>query len=134
MQSQIYSVTEGVIEDVQQGTRSERAITVTAKGWVPTSGWSQPDLLPFVYIVPPADGLLDLDFVATHPTGIVLQVFSKIGITKNLAVPDWVKGVRIHSSTNSVVADIGSGVTAFHGGDLPFPFDIPWWAPKAKPR
>ena len=52
MQSRIYSVTEGVIEDVQQGTRSERAITVTAKGWVPTSGWSQPDLLPFVYMSP----------------------------------------------------------------------------------
>src|SRR5712672_1966122 len=104
MQSRIYSVEEARIEKLFIIPESLPAISVSAWGWVATSGWTHSDLAPWMYIVPPADGFLDLDFVASSPTGIVLQVFSKVSVAKTFLVPNWVRGIRVHSSQNAIDA------------------------------
>jgi len=135
MQSRIYSIEQVKIENLIVIPEQPPAIAVSASGSVTTSGWSQPDLAPWMYITPPRDGILDLDFVATPPTGIVLQVISRISVVKTFAVPAWLKGVRVHSSQNQVEALLEGemstrGVTPMEGWPLPWPF--PWWSPNAR--
>ncbi len=85
-------------------------IIVTATGTVPTSGWTKPELSQWFYIRAPDDGIQDFDFVAQAPTGPALERISPIeGVTMLEADPSnyWgsgkpLKGVRIHSQTNSV--------------------------------
>jgi hypothetical protein len=136
MQSRIYSVEEVRVEGLIGIPENPPAISVSAWGWVPTTGWSHPDLTPWIYVMPPADGILDLDFVATPPTGIVLQVFTRINVAKAIPVPAWVVGVRVHSSTNHREALIGGAAkpsqAALSGEGLPLPWPFPWWAPKAR--
>jgi hypothetical protein len=82
-------------------------LQVSALGQVNTSGWKAPMLLPHVYVVPPADGVLDLDFMATPPSGMALQVISPITGDVAVTLVDWIKGVRVRSSTNQSVAMLG---------------------------
>lgn len=100
MDAKIYSV-----DEVSFGyTASEPpALVVAARGRVPTSGWSNGRLAPRVYVSPPSDGIWDFDFIAKAPSGIALQVISVIESEPLVLVPPfWVKGVRIHSSTNEI--------------------------------
>jgi hypothetical protein len=39
-------------------------VAITADGKVPTSGWTNPELSLWFYVVPPSDGIQDFDFVA----------------------------------------------------------------------
>jgi hypothetical protein len=136
MQSRIYSIEEVHLESLMRIPENPPVISVSAKGWVPTSGWTHPELAPWMYIKPPTDYILDLDFVATAPTGPVLQVFSKIGVVKTFPVPSWVVGVRVHSSTNSIEAKIAGASepsrAAMLGEGIPLPWPFPWWAPSSK--
>lgn len=88
-------------------------LLVMASGRVTTSGWTNSHLEPFVYIVPPADGVLDCDMAATPPSpgNIVLQVITPV--FADLVLTDienyWgpgqpLKGVRIHSANNTKTA------------------------------
>ena len=134
--SRVYSVDAVRVEWLMTIPEMPPAISVSAEGQVPTSGWSHPDLSPWVYIVPPKDGILDLDFIASPPTGLALQVFTKIGVTKAFPVPPWVVGVRVHSSTNSVEAK-PEGARASSAMDpkaegWPLPWPFPWYVPKAR--
>ncbi|MER8506351.1 MULTISPECIES: hypothetical protein [unclassified Mesorhizobium] len=135
MQSRVYSVEDVHIESLIVIPENPPAIAVSAKGSVPTTGWTHPDLAPWIYITPPKDGILDLDFVATQPTGFVLQVFTTIGVVKAFPVPAWVIGVRIHSSTNKMEAKIEGASeptkALMSGEGLPVPWPFPWWAPKS---
>lgn len=134
--SRVYSVDHVDVEALITIPENPRAISVSAAGWVPTSGWSRPDLAPWMYIVPPQDGILDLDFVASPPTGMVLQVLAKISVVRSLQVPHWVKGVRVHASTNAIektiAAGTGAGAARPTADVLPVPWPFPWWAPEAK--
>jgi hypothetical protein len=136
MQSRVYSVDEVKIESLIVIPENPPAISVSVLGWVPTTAWSQPDLAAWMYITPPKDGLLDLDFVATAPTGIVIPVFDRIGIVKSMPIPHWVKGVRIHCSTNEMTAVLPGGVSAASSETetVPYPWPWPWWSPKTPPR
>jgi hypothetical protein len=132
--SRVYSIEDVQVEHLMTIPENPPAISVSVIGRVPTTGWSHADLTPWVYIVPPKSGLLDLDFTATAPTGIVLQVLTKISIVKSFPVPRWVIGVRVHSSTNVRDAKI-AGASAVSeaeamGDGLPLPWPFPWWAPK----
>jgi hypothetical protein len=127
MQSRIYSVEQVTIENLIVIPAQPPAIAVSALGSVTTGGWTQPDLVPWMYIAAPPDGILDLDFVATSPTGIALQVVSKIGVAKTFAVPNRVKGVRVHSFQNKMEALLEGemsalGVRSMEGWPLPWPF------------
>lgn len=77
---------------------------VSAAGTVNSSGWSGGRLIPRVYIQPPEDGIQDLDFVATPPTGMVLWVVTPISASTSFNLEDWMKGVRIHASNGHAEA------------------------------
>ena len=73
---------------------------------------------------------------ATPPTGLVLQVITKISVTKVMLVSAWVIGVRVHSSTNELEALIAGAAkptaAALAGEGMPLPWPFPWWVPKAR--
>jgi hypothetical protein len=111
-------------------------LVVVAKGIVNTSGWTTAELASWLYIEPPADGILDFDFIGKEPApgSIVLQRITDIESQPLLiSLPDWVKGIRVHASGNHIVRvceevqDITAeqhifyNVAADGGGDL-----FPW--------
>jgi hypothetical protein len=118
-------------------------VGITADGEVPTSGWTNPALNPWFYIVPPTDGVQDFDFVATPPTGIVLPVVSPIAAFAVIARDPkdyWgkgkpLKGVRIHARENSIVATLDEKKSLETARLLglplsgPYPWPWPWLAP-----
>lgn len=75
---------------------------MSAAGITRSTGYSNPRLIARTYATPPADGgVLELDFVADPPTGIVLYVLSPIAANVMVPdLPDWVRGVRIIAETN----------------------------------
>ncbi|MBI4922543.1 MAG: hypothetical protein HY834_12410 [Devosia nanyangense] len=83
-------------------------ILVVAHGMAATSGWKNIDLVPVANS--DGDGVLDLDFVGTPPTGISLQVLTPVTgdfvIDKNA---DKLAGVMVHARTNSMTALVGGG-------------------------
>jgi len=76
-------------------------LEITAAGKVNSTGWSEGQLSPYIYITPPADGIWDLTFMARKPKGVVIWVTTPIAAREKIDMPNWVKGVRVHSSTNS---------------------------------
>lgn len=79
------------------------ALHIHALGLVPTGGWTNGRLVPYMYIDFPADGIWDFDFEADEPQGIVPQVISVITADYNWpGFPENLEGVRIHSSSNKI--------------------------------
>jgi len=80
-------------------------LSISAFGSVPTSGWSNAELVPFMYIDPPLDGIYDFTFMAIRPTDVAAQVITKIeaGYVVN-PLSDTLKGVRVHAKENNIVA------------------------------
>lgn len=75
-------------------------LLIVASGTVTSTGWSNSQLIPYLYFVPPADGIYDFDFVAEAPTDIVNPVIIPIVIP--FVWNDFteeVKGIRIHGSS-----------------------------------
>lgn len=81
---------------------SNNWLVSAAHGTVSSSGWHDAQLSPRFYIAPPTDGIWDFDFVARPPGGIALDVVLPIAGAYAGHAPSWVKGVRIHSATNSI--------------------------------
>lgn len=80
-------------------------LLITASGTVPTSGWSERgELIEFIYIIPPADGFYEFDFVGEPPSPAlnVTQGLRPIIATfvMNL-IPNDLKGVKVYASNNS---------------------------------
>ncbi len=92
-------------------------ITIFAQGTVNTSGWRNGQLLPYYYVSPPEDGVLDFDFFARAPDGDVLQVETSINAEITGPIPPWLKGVRIHASTNAVEIAIPENVGESEGAE-----------------
>lgn len=90
-------------------------LQLTVKGEASTSGWTAAGLAPRTYEVPPEDGILDLDFTATRPTGIALTVISPIGVKTQIEAPEWLKGVRIHSKSGALELPLSNGVCTSDG-------------------
>ena len=89
---------------------SQPILNISAFGTVPTGGWSDASLVPHVYVQPPPDGIYDFDFVATPPEGNAPQVLMPIPVCSTITeIPEGMRGVRIHASTNSVVALFDAG-------------------------
>lgn len=129
MQSRVYKVLEVHVEALMGIPENPPAFAVSAKGQVSTTGWTNPTLAPVMYIVPPADGILDMDFQATAPNGNVLPMISPISVTQAFPVPRWVKGFRIHSAANAMEAPLdGRSIEALQamGEGLPLPWPFPW--------
>ena len=82
---------------------------IVATGTVSTSGWSNGELQPRIYIHPPEDGVWDWDFVATPPDGIAADVISPVTAQSVVFTPpEWMLGVRVHASTNTLVASVAA--------------------------
>jgi len=78
-------------------------LLIEACGWASSTGWENPGLVARVNVTPPADGILEFDFVASRPTGIDMPVLTRIsGQTSVADLPDWVRGVRVLAETNAV--------------------------------
>ena len=113
-------------------------VSIVAAGRVATTGWGNPQLSGWVYVAPPADGIQDFDFCADEPSGIILPVLTPFAAYRTID-RDWrhffgrerpLRGVRVHSRTNSVEAmvaeahevNLAGRPESAVGGDLPFPF------------
>jgi len=81
-------------------------LNITAHGMVPTSGWRKPELVPYVYIMPPVDRIWDFVFIAEPPTEIVSQVLTPIVATYTMENTE-VRGIRVHASSNMKEVLIG---------------------------
>lgn len=133
MQARIYSVELVEVEELIVIPELPRAISMKAVGKATTAGWTAPELALWMYIHPPTDGILDLDFVATAPSGIVIPVLVPICVTVSIPVPPWVIGVRVHAASNEMERKIpgagGASIAMPSGEGLPLPWPFPWWHP-----
>ncbi len=91
-------------------------LVVDASGEVPTAGWTNIRLEPFFYIVPPADGIWDVDFSGDAPTGMVAQVILPVSASITLPAPKWLKGVRVHAAQNQLQAKVDKEVPYLTAG------------------
>lgn len=78
-------------------------------GLVPTTGWSEGQLVPAVYSGAPDKGVWDWYFMALRPTGIVSQVRAPIAATLTVELPQWCRAVRICASTNAIEQALFAG-------------------------
>jgi hypothetical protein len=90
-------------------------LLIEVMGRVPSSGWSSGSLIPYAYVMPPADRIQDFDVVAEAPRPgvIVLPVLTPIRIEHVLPSVDiesyWgagmaLAGVRCHATANTKIA------------------------------
>jgi hypothetical protein len=91
--------------------RLPHTVRVCAKGLVNSGGWTNPQLVPVVYIQAPPNGIYDFTFTAIPPAGPATQPIN----VPIKAKKDWhpypatLAGVRIRGATNSVVAHLNHG-------------------------
>lgn len=90
-------------------------MSVSVTGMATTSGWTNPKLVPLEEVLS-ADGILDLDFVAKAPTGIVLQVLTPIAASLIWdGDADRLVGVKVYSRTGEQVHLLGEAGDASGG-------------------
>lgn len=71
-------------------------LQIVARGTVPTEDWTNPQLVPVVYVQAPPDGIYDFTFIATPPEGIAAQIVTPIAARYIMFPVDGVKGVRVN--------------------------------------
>jgi len=84
---------------------------VSALGRVNSTGWSRPTLLQRIYLQPPANGIQEIDFVASPPSGQVMSVQLPIAAFTEISTQPWLKGIEVISANGSVVADFDNKQT-----------------------
>ncbi len=97
-------------------------VKISAFGTASTSGWTAPQLVPFVYIQAPPDGIYDFILVALRPSsGGTLPVLTPLPEPASITEiePDGFNGVRIHALENQLqkVLAPASGVVALQAID-----------------
>jgi len=102
MTEKVLSVISSTLEILKDDPST---LIINAYGTVNTGGWSKGKLNPYVYIMPPADGIYEFDFVANKPTGIVTEVITPIHSKPYFLAnfPLGLKGIKIYSSTDFIV-------------------------------
>jgi hypothetical protein len=82
-------------------------LVIMVNGYVPTSGWRSPTLVPWIYAETPGDGILDLDFVAERPEGLLCPEIGNVSADIEFANIDisnfWgedkpLRGVLVHAA------------------------------------
>jgi hypothetical protein len=53
-------------------------INITAYGTATSADWSRTELVPFIYVQNPPDGIFDFEFVAEPPPGQSAQVLTSL--------------------------------------------------------
>lgn len=130
MYAKVYSIESVKVAWLAVVGGNPAAISLDVDGLVNTGGWSKPELAPWIYILPPEDGILDLDFVALapEPGTIVTQAFAKLNVKTTMSVPDWVLGVRVHASTNFIAERLAAS-SVKKVTSMPSPWPFPWFTP-----
>jgi hypothetical protein len=99
---------------------SNSFILIGALGEVGTSGWTRFRLVPRAYgVVPPANGIWDIDLVGDEPSGTVLQVVVPVSVFDVFFRPSWVRGVEVHVLANSAGANVSAKTAASVGQFVP---------------
>ena len=130
MQAKVYSV-QTINYHINKSNPPQ--LVVHALGQVNSTGWTSGTLIPWVYIDQPSDGIMDFDFVATRPSGVVLWMLSPIDGSNTITMEQWIKGVRIHSVSGSEeilfdqVVAMKSNIDG--GSDDGDPAPFPWLVP-----
>ena len=79
---------------------------VQAVGEVTTGGYRHPRLVRLIYVMPPIDGIQDLDFYVDPPKkgGATTQAIRRLKtpILRIRSIPSWMRGVRVRGETNRV--------------------------------
>lgn len=89
-------------------------LVVTASGIVSSAGWDNGELK--ILDIQPSDGIYQFDFCATPPNEETPQLMMEISATYVYRdIPMDLKGVMIHSSSNSIVQQTGSEVKSDAG-------------------
>lgn len=78
-------------------------LEIIASGIVPTSGYSNPKLDPYVYIHPPANGIWDFDFSVEQPNGPNPDVITEMIAKLDWSMPKDLKGIRIHGHNGEII-------------------------------
>lgn len=97
-------------------------LKIDAGGDVLTGGWSSPQLVPYEYIAPPANGIYEFDFQAQPPTDVATQAITPVKASYSMnPLPDSLKGVKIYAEKNNVVEMLEQSVNIaffeFKGSD-----------------
>jgi hypothetical protein len=130
MVSRIYQVNSVDLGWSETEDDNTPALTIAAQGLVNSGGWSNPELGPWSYIRQPEDGVLDIDFFAFPPTPgtMVTAALTPVKAQMIFKVPVWVTTIRVHSSTNSIMAELpppSATRSADGGSSVPWPW--PWY-------
>lgn len=93
--------------EVKPGKTAD-SLVLKVTGDVPGPGYTDAALLPRIYPAPPADGIYEVDVVATKPAGALVAQTTPIEITN-----DWshypaahLKAVRFMAKGNQVMATV----------------------------
>jgi len=86
------------------------ALAIEVDALVTTSGYTDPELVEYIYVHPPLDGIYDFDCNATPPSGPSQDVLTPI-TAKYLMdpMPNDLNGVKVHASNNFMVALLSAG-------------------------
>jgi hypothetical protein len=95
----IQKVLEVTDVDLEVLKTSPPRLQVIVKGTVPSAGWKNPQLISYLYLIAPPDGIYEFDFVAMPPPDVTEQVMTPIQLVTELPVQE-VKGLRVYASLN----------------------------------
>jgi hypothetical protein len=99
-------VSEVISIDVSLEKKISPTVAIKAKGKVTTAGHTNPRLLQVLYVMPPADGVQELEFYVDppSPSKVVAQVITEIEtpLLKIEHVPTWMRGVRVRAQSNTL--------------------------------
>lgn len=95
----IQKVLEVTEVDLEILETSPPRLQVIVKGIVPSAGWKNPQLIPYLYLIAPPDGIYEFDFVAMPPLDVTEQVMTQIQLVTELPV-QGVNGLRVYASLN----------------------------------
>jgi len=91
--------------DRLQGRQEPGTAVIRATGTVTTSGWSNPNLSPVIYVVPPKNGIWEYQFVAESPGGSITNPVITELTTPEVSIDlrKKLKGVRVTAQQNEML-------------------------------
>ncbi len=112
-QEQVLSVQSGDVEVGHTG-----GLNLSAKATAASAGWTAPAFLPRIYAAQPADGIYEVDVIATAPSAPGAQAATPIDVSGhwNRYTDGRVKGIKFMSKTNEVTVMLPAAATNSGGG------------------
>lgn len=104
MQTKILSI-ESI--DLNLFKSNPSILQIISHGIVSSMGWTNPKLIPYVYVTEPSNGIWEFDFIADPPLSIAATVLTPI-----FAKIEWqdfpksLKGIKVYASSNSLVESL----------------------------